>query len=39
MTTPRIDAVSESEMIAAGTGVEVIRVSGMKVIVKGVGVG
>jgi len=33
----RIDALSESEMIAAGTAVEVIRVSGLKVIVKAVG--
>jgi membrane-bound ClpP family serine protease len=32
----RIDAMSESEMIEAGTAVEVIRVSGLKVIVKAV---
>ena len=30
----RIDALSESEMIPAGAAVEVIRVSGLKVIVK-----
>ena len=30
----RIDAVSESEMITAGTKVEVIRISGLRVIVK-----
>ena len=32
----RIEALSESEMIAAGTAVKVIRVSGLKVIVKAV---
>lgn len=32
----RIDAVSESEMLPAGTPVEVIRISGLKVIVKAV---
>ncbi|MGN6368089.1 MAG: NfeD family protein [Phycisphaerae bacterium] len=32
----RIDAVSEAEVIAAGTEVEILRVSGLKVIVKGV---
>ena len=30
----RIDAVSEAEVIAAGTAVEILRVSGLKVIVK-----
>ena len=30
----RIDAVSEAEVIAAGTEVEILRVSGLKVIVK-----
>jgi len=30
----RIDAVSESEMLEAGTRVEVIKVIGLKVIVK-----
>jgi membrane-bound ClpP family serine protease len=32
----RIDALSESEMIPAGAAVEIIRVSGLKVIVKAV---
>ena len=32
----RIDAVSESEVIAPGTPVEILRVSGLKVIVKAV---
>jgi membrane-bound serine protease (ClpP class) len=33
----RVDAVAESDMIPAGTTVEVIQVSGLKVIVKAVG--
>ncbi len=32
----RIDALAESDMIPAGTPVEVLKVNGMKVIVKGV---
>lgn len=33
----RVDALSEAEVIDAGTRVEVVRVSGLKVFVKGVG--